>query len=149
MFAFNNSGDGIFDKLTSKESLRAVWEATYENNYNDVHGFCGKAIENLMRESLVKRTLDNITVVMVAFKNLKNGIFKVRQSQNQGLGLPNIASKKNFYASGSVDTDFPLVEYPLNANLENPNEASDEDSNENLGFSGRFQPPSKTVAKGN
>ena len=92
-----------------------------------------------MRESLVKRTLDNITVVIVAFKNLKNGIFKVRQQSNQNnYGLPNISGKKNYYSNNhSSDQDFPLIESALSQ--ENPNEASDEDSNENLGFSSNFQ----------
>lgn len=64
--------DGIYDKLTSKDTLRASLDIIADTKSpSNIHEFCGKAAENILKESFVKRTLDNVTVVIIAFKNLK------------------------------------------------------------------------------
>lgn len=67
-------GDGIYDKLSSRDVVKCVWESTEEKAQN-VHHQCGLAVENILRESINRRTLDNITVVMIGFKNFKQRLF--------------------------------------------------------------------------
>jgi len=66
--------DGIFDKLSSQEAVKMIWDSTSERA-SDIHQQCGLGVEGIMRESLVRRTLDNITVVMISLKNFKHKLF--------------------------------------------------------------------------
>ena len=59
-------GDGIFDKLSNEEVIKAVWQ-TPLGAVKSVHDFTGKAIENVMKLSLQRKSFDNVTVVMLGF----------------------------------------------------------------------------------
>ena len=52
--------------------IEAVWDTFRRDKgaFNTLHEFCGKAVENIMKLAFNKKTLDNITVVMVAFEGL-------------------------------------------------------------------------------
>lgn len=85
--SLNTLGDGIYDKLSSRDVVKCVWESTDEKAQN-VHHQCGLAVENILRESIHRRTLDNITVVMIGFKNFKQKLFprdKSGKSNNENL----------------------------------------------------------------
>ena len=43
-----------------------------EGKFKNVHEFCGKAVENIMKLAFNKKTLDNVTVVMIALDGLNN-----------------------------------------------------------------------------
>jgi len=64
------ASDGIFDKLTNQEASQQVWETT-QYKAPDVHHQSSYGVEAIMKESLMRKTLDNITVVMVALKGFK------------------------------------------------------------------------------
>lgn len=68
-----NAGDGIYDKLSNAEVIEAVWETFKRDRgtFQTIHEFCGKAVENIMRLAFHKKTLDNITVVLIAFEGLE------------------------------------------------------------------------------
>jgi hypothetical protein len=73
--------------LSSRDVVRSVWESTEERAQN-IHHQCGLAVENILRESINRRTLDNITVVMIGFKNFKQKLFprdKSAKSNNENL----------------------------------------------------------------
>ncbi|KAL4482520.1 hypothetical protein ABPG72_001496 [Tetrahymena utriculariae] len=61
--------DGIFDKMTSKEAIQCCWQIT--DSCKNQHEFVGRAIENTMRQSMMKKSYDNVTVVIVGLKNLE------------------------------------------------------------------------------
>lgn len=42
-----------------------------KGSFHTLHEFCGKAVENIMKLAFNKKTLDNITVVMIAFEGLE------------------------------------------------------------------------------
>ncbi len=63
--------DGIFDKLTNKEVIQSVWEGVMESNIKDPHKQCGIGVDRILRTSVAKKTMDNITVVFVAFNNFE------------------------------------------------------------------------------
>ncbi|CAK79657.1 unnamed protein product (macronuclear) [Paramecium tetraurelia] len=66
--------DGIFDKMNSEEVISSAWTVIS----NDVHHFAGKAVENIMRQSMSRKTVDNVTVVLIAFPQLEK---KFKQQQ--------------------------------------------------------------------
>jgi len=74
MYIFQYSGDGIYDKLNNEEVVEIVWDTFKRDKgtFTTLHEFCGKAVENIMKLSFNKKTLDNITVVMVAFEGLES-----------------------------------------------------------------------------
>lgn len=71
---FLYKGDGIFDKISNAEVLKQAWIAAKKNFHakdQPIHQICGYVVEQVMKASVSYKTLDNITVVMLAFKNFK------------------------------------------------------------------------------
>lgn len=67
--------DGIFDKCTSTEVNQYVWEGVLEDRAQDVHEQCGFAVDKVLKASVAKKTMDNITVVFVAFEAFQHRAF--------------------------------------------------------------------------
>jgi protein phosphatase 2C family protein 2/3 len=75
--------DGIFDKLTNREAIDLIWtdidksiSAIEDDNKSqdatlDPHQTCSKGVDLVLSESVKKKTLDNITVVMISFNNFQ------------------------------------------------------------------------------
>ncbi len=61
--------DGIFDQLSNKEVVESIWMTTKEKSNFSNH--CCMAVDIVMKSSLVRKTLDNITVVFIAFENFE------------------------------------------------------------------------------
>lgn len=69
--------DGIFDKISNAEVLKQAWIAAKKNFHakeQPIHQICGYVVEQVMKASVSYKTLDNITVVMLAFKNFKHAL---------------------------------------------------------------------------
>ena len=73
--------DGIFDKLTNTQVVTAVYDTAKHHSTNNIHQFTAKATENVLKKSLTQKSLDNVTVVMISFKNLKTLIFGSKKLQ--------------------------------------------------------------------
>lgn len=54
--------DGIFDKLNNMNVLDIIWD-TVRKQPGSIHQLAGYCVEKILKESVAKRTLDNITVV--------------------------------------------------------------------------------------
>lgn len=56
-------GDGIFEKATNDELVAEVWRLFHksENTNLDIHTFAKLAAESVIKESLLKKSLDNVT----------------------------------------------------------------------------------------
>lgn len=75
--------DGIFDKLSNNDTIGCVWKAVHDNkfhpsvkgNVKDVHGMSASGVEYILKNSLLRRSLDNVTVVVIAFTNFKHTVF--------------------------------------------------------------------------
>ena len=105
-------GDGIFDRLNNKDAIKAIWETVTIHKFKTIHEFSGKAIENLMRESLMNKTLDNITSVMISFKNLKDTLFVKKNNMNNKEVIPanvdkngNLIIDSKFYKMILINTN--------------------------------------------
>jgi len=60
--------------------IKTVWEST-KDKATSVHHQCGIAVENILTESINRRTLDNITVVMICFQNFQQKLFPQENSK--------------------------------------------------------------------
>lgn len=61
--------DGIFDRITSEEAIRIVWQSA--KDHTQIHQFIGDSIASLMQEALMRKSFDNVTVVIIGLKNLE------------------------------------------------------------------------------
>ena len=67
--------------------IKCVWNSVGDRKASNVHQQSGLAVEYIIKNSLVRRTLDNVTVVMIAFSNFKRIVFGKDTSSS------NVASK--------------------------------------------------------
>jgi len=67
--------DGIYDKLSSRDVIKMVWEATLAQKVSSIHDLCGISVDSIMKGSIRRKTLDNITVVMIVFESFKRKFF--------------------------------------------------------------------------
>lgn len=65
--------DGIFDKMTNKECNDTIWNTVRKTSGN-IHKVAGECVEMVLKTSVAKRTIDNITVVIVLLRNIKRSL---------------------------------------------------------------------------
>jgi serine/threonine protein phosphatase PrpC len=78
--------DGIFDVLSNEEINEVIWETVEEYkmkqdlkstdvkpNYEDLQECLKLAVNNVLKKSLIEGTEDNITAIIVVFRNLLHG----------------------------------------------------------------------------
>lgn len=63
--------DGIFDQLSNEDVVQCVWSSTAQERAADIHRQCGAAVDCIMKNALARRSLDNVSAVVVAFKHFK------------------------------------------------------------------------------
>jgi len=66
--------------MSNRDVINSVWETARKSKAATIHQMCGECVEMVLKTSISKRTLDNITVVMIVFDNFKNLFFP----ENQG-----------------------------------------------------------------
>jgi protein phosphatase PTC2/3 len=104
--------DGIFDKLSTEDVVREVWlplQQTDPANFTSavsgmgsVNEICGSSAERIIRASMIKESVDNLSVVMIGFKNFAKQIERLasqtKQSKSEaskpGIMLPSASSNK-------------------------------------------------------
>ena len=72
--------DGIFDRINNKEAINVVWKCTDDlarlyPGTKTVHQLSGLGVDYILKNSLLRRSLDNVTSVLVAFRNFKHAVF--------------------------------------------------------------------------
>lgn len=66
------ASDGIYDKLSNKDIMQCVINTVDQSkNSSMIDEICGKAIECIAKNALLRKSLDNVTVVMIAFSHFK------------------------------------------------------------------------------
>lgn len=83
--------DGIYDRLSSVNVLDSAWSAmnhvikTQEEEAAKkaltIHQITGKMADAILRSSAIERSFDNLTIVIVSFKSLKNFYEKALQQK--------------------------------------------------------------------
>ena len=69
----HNLGDGIYDRLENEQILNKIW--TYKKFgqiSTDIHKLCAKITDAIIKYSMEKNSVDNVTVIFIAFKNFEN-----------------------------------------------------------------------------
>jgi hypothetical protein len=57
--------------------MHAVWDSarkTYKTQSQSIHAICGNSVEMVLKTAVASRTLDNITAVIVSFKNFRKAL---------------------------------------------------------------------------
>ena len=66
-------GDGIFDRLENEKILRKIWEYKKAGQVIDnIHQLCAKIVDAIIKFSMQKDSVDNVSVIFIAFKNFEN-----------------------------------------------------------------------------
>lgn len=72
--------DGVFDRFTTEELVSRVWETSsnkqLKGNFHDV---AAEIVENIFEDTFQRKAWDNITVILVCFKNLFTSLAKMKQ----------------------------------------------------------------------
>ena len=64
--------DGVFDVVSTEEVVNTCWKSISENaRLHGIKESCRLAAESIMKLSFDKRSMDNITVIVIAFQNEK------------------------------------------------------------------------------
>jgi len=86
--------DGIFDKLSNKEVVQCVWNSVKNERALNVHQQCGIGIETVIKNALMRRSLDNVTTLMIAFSNFKKVAFGDKKDGSKPSLLENNAKQE-------------------------------------------------------
>lgn len=77
--------DGIFDALSNEEVVETVWETVKEHRTKkDVHEICSLAVDNIIKHAISKETLDNVSVIILAFESFAKKIAEGAEMMGQG-----------------------------------------------------------------
>ncbi|CDW80413.1 serine threonine protein phosphatase [Stylonychia lemnae] len=91
--------DGIFDKLNNQDTMACVWNSVNDNKTlgfaQNIHKQSGMAVEYILKNSLLRRTLDNVTVVMIAFNNFKHSVFGTGKHSGKNKNKKGTMSKQS------------------------------------------------------
>ena len=107
--------DGIYDQLSSKEVFECAWmvfndlSEEFKNNFN-VN--CGNAVDMIIKMSMVRKSYDNVTCLIVAFKNFNNYENDLKKETN--IILNN--HKENNSLFNNVNNNIFIIK--LNKNIE-------------------------------
>ena len=82
-------GDGIYDVLSNEEVIGIVWNTINSKQKLSIHEVMKFAAENIIKEALIKKSLDNVTALVICFSNLD---FETRH-QDQILAKPIMQSE--------------------------------------------------------
>lgn len=111
-------GDGIYDQLSDQEVTECIWLSLQETiREKNIHLQCGVAVDLVLKSSLIRRSLDNVTCVLIVFDNFE-------KCYNNNI------SNFNFSNHNSALSTFNSLNTPNN-NRNIVNEIQDEKSNNN------------------
>ncbi len=98
--------------MNNFEVADAAWDAA-ERNFKDqkqsIHGICGQAVEMILKASIASRTLDNVTCVLVSFKNFKKSLKRKLNGEEK-------AEVQHPYKASTIQQVLQLPNRDLNEN---------------------------------
>ena len=89
--------DGIFDKLNDRDCVDCVWNTVNNNENPDIHESLGQGAECIMKNALNRRSLDNVTIVIVAFQGFKQALEELHSSEKS---TPNLIPTRGYKPMG-------------------------------------------------
>jgi hypothetical protein len=59
--------------LENEKILNKIWSYKKAGEtFDDIHALCGKITDAIIKYSMEKNSIDNVTVIFIAFKNFEN-----------------------------------------------------------------------------
>ena len=78
--------DGVYDQLSSKDVLDCAWMVfnnTSKEFSNELNINCGNAVDLILKMSMIRKSYDNVTCLIVAFKDInKHELEKDKKKEN-------------------------------------------------------------------
>jgi protein phosphatase 2C family protein 2/3 len=63
--------DGIYDKMTNEDTIGVVWDTMKKREAKSIHDLLKVGVENIVKDSLLRKSLDNVTAIIIAFSSLE------------------------------------------------------------------------------
>ena len=109
--------DGIFDQINNLDIFNSVWMIInhfYKNGLN-VHNICGKVVDFVLKSAMTRKSFDNVTCLIVAFKDF--GKLNVNFDNNGNKNENNfLINNNNFEVKNSNDNNFEKKEEKITVN---------------------------------
>ena len=86
--------DGIYDQMSNKDVVECIWMPFKDNKAKNIHAQCSLGVDMVIKTSLARNVLDNVTCVMIAFENFEK-IFEsdiLKNSNDLNAPLPNLSN---------------------------------------------------------
>lgn len=78
--------DGIFDRLSNQHVLDVTWDTFNSAKNGDgecsIHQVTGMMTDSVLKQSAIEKSFDNLTIVMISFKNLEDSFNQRAQNQS-------------------------------------------------------------------
>jgi len=113
--------DGIFDKLTNEDTIGVVWETLKKREAKSIHDLLKLGVENIIRESLLRKSLDNVTAIIIAFSSLEYKFSHFDVSESRPLSkheTRTINSRADLRKSEDFN-NAPTTKFPTNTLVSN------------------------------
>lgn len=135
--------------------IQCVWDSSSVKQKN-IHEQCAKGVESILKEAILKKTIDNITIVVIGFSNFKKKIFprapKEKEDKNNLTKINNSIDTNFNTTTNHTSSDYSTFFYSekpktLNSELNNYNnkilnsEINNYPNNENYAKSNNKQIP--------
>jgi len=125
--------DGIFDQINNLDIFNSVWMIInhfFKNGLN-VHNICGKVVDFVLKCAMARKSFDNVTCLIVAFKDFgKLNFNENHEKKNENCGLGNI---NNFDVKNWSDFEKKEEKNVVNFNSDNNfNDTNNKNKNENV-----------------
>ena len=85
--------DGVFDKFTSEELVERIWSSTSSKQLKgSCHEIAADIVEGIFEDTFQRKAWDNITVILICFKNLFNSLARLKQRLYRSEKEPRLTS---------------------------------------------------------
>jgi len=110
--------------------IDSVWACAKDSKGDNIHQTCANAVETIMKTAISKRTVDNITVVMIGFSSFKYLLFPKRADLICNNSLDNMFDYKKMQEIHNNNSfDVGTHEFSLELGLLNRNNSKNNQEN--------------------
>jgi protein phosphatase PTC2/3 len=71
--------DGVFDRLNNREIIQSAWSQIAYCKETSPHRQAANAVENILNAAFMRRSLDNLTIVLIAFNNFSEALQRIHK----------------------------------------------------------------------
>ena len=115
--------DGIFDKMSNQDCVDAIWKNVRAKKQESVHAQVGPGVDVILKTAALKRTLDNITAVIIALDGLAS-VFrpesvateemkenvKIKTGTSRNMNADLVGTNKEMNSARQMKMEQPLTE---------------------------------------